>query len=55
MVMNSSTYVITFTDATGAVQTIDLPLESLFKDANYNAATKSLIVTLQDGTTRTIP
>lgn len=55
IVMNSSTYVITFTDATGAVQTIDLPLESLFKDANYNSSTKSLIVTLQDGTTRTIP
>ena len=55
MVMNNSTYVITFTDATGAVQTIDLPLESLFKDANYNSLTKSLIVTLQDGTTRTIP
>ena len=55
MVMDNSTYVITFTDATGAVQTIDLPLESLFKDANYDAQTKSLIVTLQDGTTRTIP
>ena len=55
MVMNNSTYVITFTDATGTVQTIDLPLESLFKDANYNSSTKSLIVTLQDGTTRTIP
>ena len=54
MVMNSSTYVITFTDATGAVQTIDLPLESLFQDANYDSSTKSLIVTLQDGTTRTI-
>jgi hypothetical protein len=55
MVMNNSTYVITFTDATGAVQSIDLPLESLFKDANYDETTKSLIVTLQDGTTRTIP
>ena len=55
MVMDNSTYIITFTDATGAVQTIDLPLESLFKDANYNSSTKSLIVTLQDGTTRTIP
>ena len=55
MVMNNSTYVITFTDATGAVQTIDLPLESLFQDANYDETTKSLIVTLQDGTTRTIP
>lgn len=55
MVMNNSTYVITFTDATGAIQTIDLPLESLFKDANYDETTKSLIVTLQDGTTRTIP
>ena len=53
--MNSSTYVITFTDATGAVQTIDLPLESLFQNANYDETTKSLIVTLQDGTTRTIP
>lgn len=55
MVMNNSTYVITFTDATGAIQTIDLPLESLFQDANYDETTKSLIVTLQDGTTRTIP
>ena len=55
MVMDNSTYVITFTDATGAVQTIDLPLQSLFQDANYDAATKSLIVTLQNGTTRTIP
>ena len=55
MVMNSSTYVITFTDATGAVQTIDLPLESLFKDANYDAQTKSLIVTLDNGTTKSIP
>ena len=55
MVMNNSTYVITFTDATGTVQTIDLPLESLFQDANYDETTKSLIVTLQDGTTRTIP
>lgn len=55
MVMNNSTYVITFTDATGAVQTIDLPLESLFKDANYDVATKSLIVTLDNGTTKSIP
>ena len=55
MVMDNSTYVITFTDATGAIQTIDLPLESLFQDANYDETTKSLIVTLQDGTTRTIP
>lgn len=55
MVMNNSTYVITFTDATGAIQTIDLPLETLFQDANYDETTKSLIVTLQDGTTRTIP
>lgn len=55
IVMNNSTYVITFTDATGAVQTIDLPLETLFQDANYDETTKSLIVTLQDGTTRTIP
>ena len=55
MVMNNSTYVITFIDATGVVQAIDLPLESLFQDANYNSSTKSLIVTLQDGTTRTIP
>lgn len=55
MVMDNSTYVITFTDATGAVQTIDLPLESLFKDANYDAQTKSLIVTLDNGTTKSIP
>ena len=55
MVMDSSTYVITFTDATGAIQTIDLPLESLFQDANYNSDTKTLIVTLKDGTTKSIP
>lgn len=55
MVMNNSTYVITFTDATGAVQTIDLPLESLFKDANYDEQTKSLIITLDNGTTKSIP
>ena len=55
MVMNSSTYVITFTDATGTVQTIDLPLESLFKDVNYDETTKSLIVTLDNGTTKSIP
>ena len=55
MVMDNSTYVITFTDATGVVQAIDLPLESLFQDANYDETTKSLIVTLQDGTIKTIP
>ena len=55
MVMDNSTYVITFTDATGAVQPIDLPLESLFQDANYNSATKTLVVTLKDGTTKSIP
>ena len=55
MVMNSSTYVITFTDATGAIQTIDLPLESLFKDANYDESTKSLVITLDNGTTKSIP
>ena len=55
IVMDNSTYVITFTDATGAIQTIDLPLESLFQDANYDETTKSLIVTLQDGTTRIVP
>lgn len=55
MVMNNSTYVITFTDATGVVQTIDLPLESLFKDANYDEQTKSLIITLDNGTTKSIP
>lgn len=55
MNMNSSTYVITFTDATGAVQTIDLPLETLFKDANYDSSTKTLTLTLGNGNTRIIP
>ena len=55
IVMDNSTYVITFTDATGAVQTIDLPIESLFKDANYNSTNKELILTLPNNSTKTIP
>ena len=55
MVMDNSTYVITFTDATGAVQTIDLPLESLFKDASYDETNRLLILTLQSGVTKSIP
>jgi hypothetical protein len=51
MEMNNSTYVITFTDATGSVQTIDLPIESLFRDANYDSETKKLILTLDSGDT----
>lgn len=58
--IDSSTYVITFTlkdknNTTLSTQTIDLPLESVVVNGSYNDTTKSLILTLQSGSTISIP
>ena len=58
--MDSSTYVLTFTckDGTGttiSTQSIDLPLESVVVSGEYDSDTKSIILTLQNGNTITIP
>ncbi len=47
---NSSSHVITFTDKSGATVKIDLPLEGLAQNLEYDAATKEIILTKQDGT-----
>lgn len=58
--MNPSTYVLTATlkNANGSVistATVDLPIESLVKDVQYDSETKEIVFILQDGTTRRIP
>lgn len=58
--MDSSTYVITFTckDGTGttiSTQSIDLPLESVVVGGEYDSDTQSIILTLQNGNTISIP
>ena len=55
-----SNYVMTFTlkdnnGSTLSTQTIDLPLESVVVGGSYDSTTKSLILTLQNGNTITIP
>ena len=50
LTMDYSTYRIEFTDARGEIQIIDLPIESLFKDANYDSYTKKLSLILDNGT-----
>ncbi len=58
--MDSSTYVLTFTckDGTGttiSTQSIDLPLESVVVNGEYDSDTQSIILTLQNGNTISIP
>ena len=58
--MDSSTYVLTFTckDGTGttiSTQSIDLPLESVVVSGEYDSDTQSIILTLQNGNTISIP
>ena len=61
LTIDSSTFVITAIlknkDGTtlGTPQTIDLPLESVVVSGSYDNATKSLILTLENGNTITIP
>lgn len=55
--INSTTYVVTLQakdvngNNLGAAKTIDLPLESVVVSGSYDAATKKVILTLQDGST----
>ena len=58
--MNNSTYVITFTlkDAnnnTLSTQTVDLPFETVVVDGDYDPETKSIVLTLVNGNTISIP
>ena len=58
--MNSSTYVITavLKDQNGntlSTQTIDLPLESVVVSGSYDSTTKTIILTLEGGSTISIP
>ncbi len=55
LTMDSTTYKVSASlkdqngDALGAVQTIDLPLESVVVSGTYDATTKEVVLTLQDG------
>lgn len=58
--LNPQTYVMTLTlkDKNGnniSSDTIDLPIESMVIDLDYNKATKEIILTLQNGNKRAIP
>lgn len=59
--LNSSTYEITAVlkdqngEVLGQAQTIDLPLESVVVDGEYDSATQSIILELENGNTITIP
>ena len=49
------TGVFTFTKHSGAVITIDLPIENIVSSGRYNPDTKSLVLTLRSGETLSIP
>ena len=55
LTMDSTTYKVSASlkdqngDVLGAVQTIDLPLESVVVSGTYDATTKEVVLTLQDG------
>lgn len=55
LTMDSTTYKVSASlkdqngDVLGAVQTIDLPLESVVVSGSYDAATKEVVLTLEDG------
>lgn len=59
--IDTSTYIMTITlkdqdgNTLGTAQTIDLPLESVVVSGQYDSANKALILTLQSGSTITIP
>lgn len=60
MSLDSSTYVLTLllkdkNNNTLSTQTIDLPLESVVVSGEYDSDTQSIILTLQNGNTITIP
>lgn len=55
--IDTSTYVLTAKlknadgDALGEAQTVDLPLETMVVDADYNSSTKEIVLTLENGNT----
>ena len=59
--LNPNTYVLTAklrdknNNVISTTTPIDLPLESMIVDCDYDTTTKSLIITLQNGNTTTIP
>ena len=58
--INQSTYIATFNlkDADGNIistQTLDFPIESMVVSGSYDSQTKSIILTLQNGNTTSIP
>lgn len=60
LTLDPSTFVITMTlksisGATLVTQSIDLPVESMVVDATYDSGTKSIILTLQNGNTVSVP
>lgn len=61
LTINSGTYVVTAQlkdqdgNNLGSAQTIDLPLESVVVGGEYDSATQSIILTLDNGNTITIP
>lgn len=61
LTIDSSTYVMTAQllnkdgDPLGTAQTVDLPLESVVVGATYDNTTKSIILTLQSGSTTSVP
>ena len=61
MTIDPDTYVITTVlkdqngNVLGQAQSIDLPLESVVVSGNYDAATKTIILTLEGGSTISIP
>lgn len=61
MTINSSTFVITAQlinkdgDPIGTPQTIDLPMESVVVGASYDNVNKAIVLTLQNGTTTSVP
>lgn len=53
--IDNDTFVITFTKRDNTTTTIDLPLESVVVNAEYNNTTHNLTLTLQNGTNVEIP
>ena len=59
--VNSTTYVLTATlkdqdgNTLGTAQTVDLPIESLVLDVDFDEDTNELIIQLQSGTTTRVP
>ena len=53
--LNANTGVFTFTREDGSYFTIDTVLEKVATNWSYNASTQSLVLTLADGTTQSVP